>query len=577
MHQTGYSRTEADDKNASMPHIIVKLGDKVVKNHPITQDVVSIGRARDNDIILENLSVSRNHARIRREGTQIVLVDLNSANGIFVNGVRVSRAELVDGDIVSIGKHRLHFFEQSQVSSVGPGAAIAADPALQSEAAPPLRSKRRKSVTAVPMGTPVPDLESAPAAAAPAANETADADLFRRVEAGELIAVLEVKHGRQAGEAFRLPIGECVIGRHNCAVRLHDPATARQHARISMENPRFLLRDLGSWQGTTVNGEKVREKSLHPGDEIFVGTTTLVFAVGEEAELATRFTIHQPEPIMPSEPVSPRAAVVEPPASAPARPGEPEPEPAPAPEPEPAAESIVLAEEGDGISVTGAFPAVAPEEEPDPFDDEFAPMTDEELAELEREADEAFGGISEEELARQAEFEQLEAERLMQEGGGLDAVRTGALIDANEQLQAEEDAGFQDDDVSFGVDDPALGGQTEIPGIDIEEERSLFNGPVEAVEPGSKPSWEEETPPATKESTPPPSKPEEEPPTPAPAKEKDEESPFGNIPIPEGVDPKEVHRWIRGLKNKSKVVRREAARKLRELTGHEYDWESDPE
>ena len=73
-----------------MQWITVKLGDTVVQQHPIEKDVISIGRARDNEIVIENLSVSRNHARIRREGESFAIADLNSANGTFVNGVKIS-------------------------------------------------------------------------------------------------------------------------------------------------------------------------------------------------------------------------------------------------------------------------------------------------------------------------------------------------------------------------------------------------------------------------------------------------------------------------------------------------------
>ncbi len=71
--------------------------------------VISIGRLPECDVTLNDANVSRRHAEIRPEGDAFVLVDLGSTNGSRVNGVRVSRRELVDGDEISCGNSRLTF------------------------------------------------------------------------------------------------------------------------------------------------------------------------------------------------------------------------------------------------------------------------------------------------------------------------------------------------------------------------------------------------------------------------------------------------------------------------------------
>jgi len=91
----------------AMPEIIVKLGEAVVQKYSFDKEAMRVGRGRDNDIVLENLQVSRNHAEIRKENDRFVLVDLQSANGTFINGVRVSKTEILDNDVVAIGKHQL--------------------------------------------------------------------------------------------------------------------------------------------------------------------------------------------------------------------------------------------------------------------------------------------------------------------------------------------------------------------------------------------------------------------------------------------------------------------------------------
>jgi hypothetical protein len=69
----------------------------------ITQKVTTMGRSRDCDIVVPDANVSRVHAEVRHEGLEYVLVDLGSTNGVEVNGRRVLRHSLRDGDRVSLG------------------------------------------------------------------------------------------------------------------------------------------------------------------------------------------------------------------------------------------------------------------------------------------------------------------------------------------------------------------------------------------------------------------------------------------------------------------------------------------
>ena len=70
------------------------------------RDVLTIGRAPDNDVVLDSPVVSRHHAIVRREGERFFLRDLHTPNGTFVNGRRVGRAWLKPGDQVRIGPYR---------------------------------------------------------------------------------------------------------------------------------------------------------------------------------------------------------------------------------------------------------------------------------------------------------------------------------------------------------------------------------------------------------------------------------------------------------------------------------------
>ena len=76
---------------------------------PLDKRSVVIGRSRDCDIQLADPNVSRRHAEVRQEGATYWIVDLDSTNGIEVNGRRVKRAKLEDGDRVTLGSTELVF------------------------------------------------------------------------------------------------------------------------------------------------------------------------------------------------------------------------------------------------------------------------------------------------------------------------------------------------------------------------------------------------------------------------------------------------------------------------------------
>ena len=76
----------------------------------IDRDSLSIGRAQENDIFLDDVTVSRKHATIKRNEGKFFCEDLGSLNGTYLNGSVVDRGELVDGSELQIGKFRLHFF-----------------------------------------------------------------------------------------------------------------------------------------------------------------------------------------------------------------------------------------------------------------------------------------------------------------------------------------------------------------------------------------------------------------------------------------------------------------------------------
>ena len=82
------------------------------------------------------------------------------------------------------------------------------------------------------------------------------------------------------GRTYPLSIGSTVIGRGDQAnLRLPDVGISRRHARLDYDGAQVVLTDLGSTNGTMVNGQRVSAVALNPGDMVQLGTTTLTFRV----------------------------------------------------------------------------------------------------------------------------------------------------------------------------------------------------------------------------------------------------------------------------------------------------------
>ena len=106
---------------------------RVATAHHLASGLIRIGRDDVNDIVLDELSVSRKHAEVRQTADGFEVVDLGSTNGTFHNGRQVSRAALREGDLISIGRHRFVFESQRLQEFVdsGPVSLVADDLMVQ--------------------------------------------------------------------------------------------------------------------------------------------------------------------------------------------------------------------------------------------------------------------------------------------------------------------------------------------------------------------------------------------------------------------------------------------------------------
>ena len=194
----------------------------------------SIGRLETNEICIKEQHVSRQHAIIEYRDGMFVITDNASANGVFINDQRLTGAyPLIAGDVIRLYVPTLSF------------AALVTD-----------EEQRHATEAGVPLASP-----------ADAAN-------------GRLV----ITGGPEQGNTISLLLDSLTVGRATSSadweICLKDPSISRPHARLERLDGNWVLYDLGSANGTAVNGTPVVNEAgrvLHDGDVITLGGTTAVF------------------------------------------------------------------------------------------------------------------------------------------------------------------------------------------------------------------------------------------------------------------------------------------------------------
>ena len=97
--------------------LVVWLDGVVIKEVLLTKDRTTLGRRPYNDIVIDNLAVSGEHAALQMSGPDVSIEDLNSTNGTYINGKAVKRQVLVHNDTIEIGKYKIKYLSDE------PGAA----------------------------------------------------------------------------------------------------------------------------------------------------------------------------------------------------------------------------------------------------------------------------------------------------------------------------------------------------------------------------------------------------------------------------------------------------------------------
>jgi pSer/pThr/pTyr-binding forkhead associated (FHA) protein len=96
-------------EGAEMPRLVLSLDGVVLREVTLMKDRTTIGRRSHNDVVIDNLAVSGEHAVMIANGQDTYLEDLGSTNGTTVNGQPIKKHLLQSGDTVEIGKYRLKF------------------------------------------------------------------------------------------------------------------------------------------------------------------------------------------------------------------------------------------------------------------------------------------------------------------------------------------------------------------------------------------------------------------------------------------------------------------------------------
>jgi pSer/pThr/pTyr-binding forkhead associated (FHA) protein len=222
--------------------LILAQADGQEQEYVLEKSTVTLGRSATSDITLADGMVSRAHARLDCSADGCTLTDLNSANGISVNGKGVARARLAPGDIINVGNSTLRFVVEAPV--IEPVAVV-----IDSEEALEVTLKQA-TVAMTLTTTDLPRLV-----------------IHTAARTWEMLLTQEtISIGRYPGSD--LVLDQAKVSRH--------------HARLERAGQGFRIRDLESTNGTWLGVQQIDEQLLHNGDTIRIGDARLVFKGGYE-------------------------------------------------------------------------------------------------------------------------------------------------------------------------------------------------------------------------------------------------------------------------------------------------------
>jgi len=258
-----------------MPKLVLLFEGRVLKETAVSHTAaVTVGRLPDNTIVIDNSAVSSRHIRIAREGPQFVVEDLESTNGTFVNGDKITKRALRHGDTILVGKHKIFFDRMGEAEFEGaelPGrdmpdfggtVILDADQQQRLLAAAQARMQARTAAHKIAVATPV----EAPAAPAPPPPPKP-----------RVVGRLHVLSGRSDLSEYRLDASTAAIGSDNAAlVRLYGWFKPRLALEIARMGESYVATPVAG--KTLVNGQRLQNRrGLVHGDVLEVSGLELEF------------------------------------------------------------------------------------------------------------------------------------------------------------------------------------------------------------------------------------------------------------------------------------------------------------
>ena len=218
-----------------MAKLILSLEGSVIREVPLDKERITIGRKPQNDIQIENLAVSGEHARVMTILNDSFLEDLGSTNGTLVNGNPVKKYILQNNDVIEIGKYKLKY--------------IAAAPAAQTTARTPAEDMDKTMILRAPAGARTP---AAPASPAAAAAPAAAAGAPPKPAAAPSLAAIRILNGPSAGRELELTKNLTTLGKPGVQV-----------AVITRRPQGYFIAHVEGKQFPVVNG-KTLDVQAHP-------------------------------------------------------------------------------------------------------------------------------------------------------------------------------------------------------------------------------------------------------------------------------------------------------------------------
>jgi len=235
-----------------MIKLILKLKDTQIEEFNLEKGMINIGRSKENDIVIDNIAVSRKHAQIeRQEGSGFVLRDLQSSNGTFLNGVQIDANdhELRDGDIIGLAKFEILVKGLAPATKAAPKVPAPED----IEGTMIFDAARRK---------PSPEPQAIP-----------EQKAFHW-------PVLSVIKGPFRGKELKVTKDVTTVGKGSQDdIHVEGWFVSSPHAKISRHGDRFYISHVGGFFcSTKVNGVGIKgDHILKNKDEVEIGNSTFVF------------------------------------------------------------------------------------------------------------------------------------------------------------------------------------------------------------------------------------------------------------------------------------------------------------